>query len=221
MYFRCFLIILLMNFPKLATCIPDNVRTLKERQKQLLNSFNPCVIWMVYLEHSISASSTVHIYLNYCENQATFILESIPADLKRYYIDSLLSLRSKQDLKFPNCYKIFYFQDQMLKVNNSISYLSSFLLICEYFKQITINLRNENPTYIVFITLQSIFSSSGYDCLNKIDTTSLFYCLSRDTVERVFINSRNPMPVYSNILWDKSSKVSFHMCEVSLDRVID
>jgi len=220
MFIRLYFFILLIIFLEpAANCKPDLFENLNEQQAKLLNSFSPCVIRMVFLENSYSASLKIHSFLNYYENKATFILESIPVDFRGYNTYSKLALTRVKDLKFRICYVIFYFQDQITEAAKEKVHLSPTSIICEYFKKFTVHLRNENPTFINFITFQNVLTFSSYDCLENIDTTSVIYRLATKSADRVFINYRTPMRISSNFRWDNRWSNSLDACAVPLKRI--
>jgi len=215
MYTRFFFIILVNVVFEPANCMPDLLKNLNEQQSHQLDSVTPCVIRMVFLEHSYSAFLDVHSFLNYYENKATFILESIPFHFRGYNTHSKLALAPVKDLKFRICYVIFYFQDQITEAFKEKSRSSPAFIICEYFKKFTVYLRNENPTSINFITFRNFLTFSLYECLENIDTTSLFYRFSTNGVHRIFIKVRNSMRVSSNFKgWDNPWTNLFNECAV-------
>lgn len=199
-----FLIIFVIIIHEPANCMPDVLKSFNKRQKKLLDSFRHCTIRMVFLEHSYPASLDVHLFLNHYKNQATFFLESIPADYYRYNTHSKLALTAIKDLKFRICYVIFYFQDEITDATREKVHLSVTSFICKYFKKYTISLRSENPSFINFITYRKFLNFLWYKCLKNIDTTSVFYRFSTDGVDRIFIKFGNPMLVASNYHeWDE------------------
>jgi len=204
MLIRLYFFILLIIFLEPAgNCTLVLSKTLNEQQAKLMDSFRPCVIRMVFLEHSYLASLQVHSFLNYYENKATFILKSIPVDIRRYNTHSKLALTRVKDLKFRGCYAIFYFKDQIIEATNVNVHLSPTSVICEFFEKFTINLRNENPTFINFITFRNFSTFSWYRCLMNIDTTSVFYSISYNSADQISNKFGNPIFVASNYHgWD-------------------
>jgi len=78
-----------------AVLSKNPLKSLSAPQSRLLDSFKPCIIRMVFLENSWSASEDVLLFLHYYQNQVTFILESIPFDSKKKYIkNSTMALSS-------------------------------------------------------------------------------------------------------------------------------
>jgi len=216
-----------------AVCSPNFLKSLNNPQSKLLNSLDSCVLRMVFLEDSRSASQDVLYFLNYHQNQATFILESTPVDPRAYIVNTKLASARQRDRKFLTCYAILYFQDQLLEATMSKpnqNDLKPFSLFCEYFEKFTIYLRNENPYSILFITFGNFLSMQYYICLRDIDTTSLFFRLSTRSVHRIHINALtvgNHKFVFADFEsdyswnWDKRRQEnSFYTCEVSLEPLL-
>jgi len=114
-------------------------------QSQLLDSFKPCTIRMVFLENSFAAAENVSLFLNFYQNQATFILEPIPFNFRMFKINTTVATSQMQDKRFITCYTIFYFQDQFFN-NPSVS--EQQYHIYSYFVNFSVYLRNEDPTLL-------------------------------------------------------------------------
>jgi len=96
---------------KPAVCFPNFLKSLYSPQSKLLNSLDSCVLRMVFLEDSRSASQDVLYCSNYYRNRATFILESIPVDPRAYINNKKLASARQMDRNFLTSDAILYFQD--------------------------------------------------------------------------------------------------------------
>jgi len=155
---------------------------LNKRQTEHLDFFKPCTIRTVFLEKSFLASDDVLAFLNYYKNEAVFILESIPGIPKQFVINSTQAMFTQRNIRFMNCYVIFYFQDQLraAAANYEKEYLPLKLLILIYFQKFTTFSRNENPHFVVFISFKVLDTADHYTYIKYITTTSSFYVFSLD-----------------------------------------
>jgi len=134
---------------------------LDQPQSELLDKFKPCIIRIVFLENSISASKNVLSFLQYYQNQGTFILDSIPASSKDYNTDTKQATTRHRDIRFMPRSAIFYFQDEFFDAAKKNKELPT-MAILHYFRTFAVFQRNENPAFIVFITFNSSPVSSMF-----------------------------------------------------------
>ena len=233
--------IFLLNSLTQAVHSTNFLKTLNEPLSQILDSFKSCTIRMVFLENSFHASEDVLLFLQFYQNQAAFILESIPSDSRRFKkIRPAAASRVMQDMRFiTNCYTIFYFQDNLFDATSiSDQTQPPNRLIYDYFLTFSVSLRNEDPTYIVFMNLRSSIVRNDYDYVKYIDTTSSFYVLaftdqsvrlicvtcktlnrvksfSESTWKQIQIQTKIPVTSVYNAIWDTDTVNSFDSCGIS------
>jgi len=218
---------------------------LNQPQSELLDKLKPCIIRIVFLENSIPASENVLSFLDYYQNQGTFILDSIPASSKDYITDSKQATTRHRDVRFMPCSAIFYFQNEFFDAANKKKELPT-MAIHHFFRTFVVFQRNENPASIIFITFNSSpVSSTLYIAVTPLHTTSSFYILSPINTmlicatcgtrilyetntfsdsnwRKVHQHFSDPIPV-SNLVnrpWDTNRISSFYTCGIPPKRLI-
>jgi len=159
--------------------------SLSRSQEELLNHLKPCTFRFVYLENSISAAEDIRKFVDYYHKDGAFILESIPAHIEYILPNRTYQITRYNKVKFMSCYTIFYFQDQLFEAIAEIKELNPAEILSSYFKNYPVQLRKENPPFVVFVTFGKNISSIHYDHVHKIDTTSSFYVLFIDGVKLI------------------------------------
>jgi len=225
--------IFLLNIFSLSVGSPKFLKTLNGLQTQLLDSFKPCTIRMVFLENKISASEDVLSFLHYYQNHSTFILESIPFDSRKFVINGSAASRM-QDMRFNTCYTIFYFQDQFF---DTLSIPDRKKHIYSYFVSFSVYLRNEDPTSIIFMSIKDSIVGDEYTYVKYIDTTSSFYILafpyhsilmicvtcntlvpvksfSESSWRQIHIQTKIPVSALYPLIWDTEPANSFDTCGI-------
>jgi len=171
-------------------------KNLNQPQTQPLDSLKPCNIRKVFLENSWRASEDILAFINYYQNQGTFILDSIPAQPEKYIINNTQATTRQWNSKFMPCSTIFYFQDQLIATTANQKDLPPGLLLFEYFQTFTVYVRNENPPTIVFIAFNAVDTSVYYTYLRYISTNSSFYVFSLDSAKIICLSCGR------HILWE-------------------
>jgi len=172
------------------------LENLNQLQTQLLDSLKPCIIRLVFLENSLTASEDILAFINYYQNQGTFILDPIPAQPENYIINNTEATTRQWNSKFLTCSTIFYFQDQLIAATANRKDLPSNLLLPQYFQTLPVFVRNENPLTIIFISFKAVDTTEHYTHVRHISTTSSFYVFSFDSGKIICLTCGR------HILWD-------------------
>ena len=187
----------------------NSLNSLSAPQSRLLDSFKPCINRMVFLENYLPASEDVFLFLNLYRNQATFILESIPFDSRKFVNTTIFAESHVEHMRFITCYSCFFFQDQIYDAlsTSKIKLRPIKLLIYDYFTIFTVKFRNENPTSVIFINFKNSIVGSHYSGVGLIGTTSTFYIIAfNDQYPQLICacatcQSRVPIEAFSESLW--------------------
>jgi len=225
-----------LNILTLAVGSANFLQTLNAPQSQLLDSLKPCTIRMVFLENSFAAAEDISWFLNFYKNQASFILEPISFDFRKFKINSTLLATSKlQDKRFMTCFSIFYFQDQIFDI---LSDSDKKQHIYSYFVTFSVYLRNEDPASIIFMNFRNSTVGNEYSLVKDIDTTSSFYilafadqfvgliCVTCSTLvavksfsescwRQIHIQTEIPVSSLYTLKWDTEPINSFDSCGIS------
>ena len=175
-------------------------------QEELLNHLKPCTFRFVYLENCKSAAEEVLIFVGHYHRHGTFILESIPALLEYSLPNQTYKMTNYDQVRFMSCYTIFYFQDQLFKAIAKMKDKSPEGILWSYFRNYPVQLRKENPPFVVFVTFGKKISAIHYKYVHELDTTSSFYVLSIDNVKLICSRCGNsvfhePKSIVSNFSW--------------------
>jgi len=153
-------------------------------QVLFLQKFDHCILRLVFLEKSIPAVQDVTKFLDhYALENNTFILESRPADESKIQPYTKFQTTRQTQMKFTQCYSIFYFQDHVLEAVQNGNFTDVTNSQSDFFRVSPVTRRNENPTSIVYITLNNSQPDSNlYKYAAYIDVTSTFHVFSSQKV---------------------------------------
>jgi len=107
------------------------------------------------------------------------------------------------------CNAILYFQDQLIQATESQKdTIRSPSVLWTYFHFFSVVIRAENPSNIIFITLETNPSTYYYSNVHKIGTTSSFYVLSTKSAKLICASCgenmfHEPNSIDSDSTWRK------------------